>query len=255
MTPLPHSSQVNAALAGLVTAAIRENKRSVAKWTPDSRLKQLYRSCSAMDAVLNGLDDGKMRPSLQACRSIVIQLPVLLLFSFPDIVLFELRRFLEITFWNVYFHEHPVEWRKFRSNPVSGYSRDLELPIAFCAHRELGFFVNYARERLGSEPSGLGVKAVDELQIAIRALNARVHAAALAGSDRREIKFRVCSAAEAKIAGEQAHHVFCAAAIVLCAVHRVRFNRLGPAERSYFDQLVGTKDAKRIRSGSFGLAE
>ncbi|HWZ95335.1 MAG TPA: hypothetical protein VNW30_09090 [Opitutaceae bacterium] len=255
MTPLPHSSQENAALADLVATAALENKRSVARWEHDGRLKQLYRSCSAMDAILDGLDDDKMRPSLQASRSIIIQLPVLLLFSFPDVVLFELRRFLEITFWNVYFHEHPVEWRKFSSNTVSGYSRDLEQPIAFCAHRELGFFVNYARERLGSEPSGLGVEAVDELQRAIRELNARVHAAALARTHRREIKFRVCSAAETKAASEQAERIFSAAAIVLCAVHRVRFNRFGPAVRAYFDRLVGTKDAKRIRSGSFGLAE
>ncbi len=253
MTPLPHSSQLNAGLAALVTAAVKENKRSVAKMAPDGRLRQLYRSCTAIDSILDALDDGKMRPSLQAARSIVIQLPVLLLFSFTDGLLIELRRYLEIVFWNVYFHEHPVEWHKFSVNPTSGYSRDLEQPIAFCAHRELGFFVNYARERLGEEPSGLGVQSVDELQKVIKELNAWVHAAALAKTQRREIKFTLCSPAEAKAAAEQAHRVFGAAAVVLCAIHRKNFDRFGPAARAYFDQLVGLKTAKRVRSGSFGL--
>ena len=253
MTPLPHSSQLNAALAKLVSVAVKSNKQSIASLASSDRMKQLYRSCCAIDAILDELDDGRMRPSLQAARSIVIQLPILLLFSFPDNALVELRRFLEIVFWNIYFHDHPIEWRCFSQDPASGFSREVERPISFCAHRELGFYVNYSQELFSDEPSKIAVEAVVECQSVIRDLNAKVHAAALARTRRRQVKFTVCSYTEAKYLCDKSLKVFSSAALILCAAHRKRFDRFGPVARAYFDLLIGPKMAKRVRSGRFGL--
>jgi hypothetical protein len=40
---------------------------------------------------------------------------------------------------------------------------------------------------------------------------------------------------------------------VLAAHFRQRFDKLPPVHRAWFDWLVGSKVAKKIRSGPFGL--
>jgi hypothetical protein len=41
--------------------------------------------------------------------------------------------------------------------------------------------------------------------------------------------------------------------IVLAAFFRTKFENLPPVHRAWFDWLVGSNTAKRIRSGKFGL--
>src|SRR5208337_905110 len=82
--------------------------------------------------------------------------------------------------WTVYFSDHPVEWRSFATEHGKGFSRDKGKPISFAAHQELGHYVEYARELMHSEPSGLGLQAVDCVRQATHELNASIHAGQMA---------------------------------------------------------------------------
>jgi len=82
-----------------------------------------------------------------------------------------------------------------------------------------------------------------------------VHAAALARTTQRQLKFTVCSNAEAKYLCEKSLKIFSGTALILCAAHRKRFDRFGAVARAYFDQLIGPKLAKRVRAGQYGLIE
>ncbi|MBP6865702.1 MAG: hypothetical protein KBC32_10625 [Candidatus Didemnitutus sp.] len=251
MTPLPHSSQLNVALQKLISDATQAKTAGASSFSGSPRLKHLYRLCNAVDGVLDGLDAPQMKPSLQAARSIVLNQPVLLLYSFMSEAFVDLRRFTELIMWNIYFTDHPVEWREFLEN--AGFSRDIERPISFCAHRELGFYLAYAKELLEREPSGLAAESLEGLQAAVRELNKHAHGATLAALTRREDVLTPRSDADAKALCDQASRVFTHATVVLCAVHRKRFDKLGAAPRAYFDFLVGAPLAKKIRAGQFGL--
>jgi|GEM_PF-6311859 len=253
MTPLPHSSQLNAALQKLIADASQAKGAGVVSFSSSPRLKHLYRLCNATDAILDELDESRMRPSLQAARTIVLNQPILLLYSFVEEALVDLRRFVELAMWNIYFTDHPVEWREFLES--SGFSRDIEQPISFCAHRELGFYLSYAKELMRREPSGLAVLSLDAIQNSVRKLNKHAHAAMLALSTRRAAVLKERSDTDAKQLCEFASEVLGHVSIVLCAAHQKRFNRFGPAQRAYFDFLAGPSISKKIRGGQFGIKD
>lgn len=253
MTPLPHSSQLNAALAELVAEVGSAKKAGFDSFTTSAQLKFLYRLCNATDSIVNALDHSKMRPSLQAARSVILNQPVLLLYSFMDEAMVDLRRFIELVAWSIYFSSHPVEWKAFLEG--GGYSRDLDQPISFCARRELGFYLSYLDELVRSEPSGFASDAVEQLRQCVGKLNKHAHGATLARVTSRATVLKARSDAEAKALCEMAEQVFRNSAIVLCATNRKRFDSLGAVERGYFDYLVGKELARKLRSLDFGIQD
>jgi hypothetical protein len=66
--------------------------------------------------VLTGLSTPNLKPSLNAARSIVLRFPMLTAIGQGAISKAELRRFLELIFWTIYFTDHPVEWSEFNSS-------------------------------------------------------------------------------------------------------------------------------------------
>jgi hypothetical protein len=165
----------------------------------------------------------------------------------------ELRRFIELVCWTVYFSSHPVEWQRFESGSTSGFSQDVRKPISYAAHRELSYYVEYAKELMASEPSGLGTGSVDALKQASHELNSAVHAGELARLKSGVPVIDTLSDRDFRDFGRIQRRVFSNSCILLAAYKRSRFDRLNAAARAHLDWLVGPKVRRQLRSGAFGL--
>lgn len=214
---------------------------------------EIFRSSLSTDSVLAGLSTPNLKPSLNPARSIVLRIPMLTAIGQGTIAKAELRRFLELLFWTIYFTDHPVEWSVFKSQSGTGFARDQHQPIAYAAHRELGYYVDYARERMESEPSGLGTQSLNELKQVSHQLNAAVHAGQLARAKGKSAPFESPEQKLLQDFGKFQRAVFSNSCILFAAYRRAQFGALNAAARTEFDWLVGTKLRKQIRSGLFGL--
>jgi hypothetical protein len=213
----------------------------------------IFRVSLAADAVLSELSKTNLKPSLSAARSIVLRIPLLVGLKQTSVATIELRRFCELVFWSVYFTDHPIEWASFERSPSSGFVRDINKPINYCAHRELTFYSNYARELMADEPSGISVEAVDSLRQVQEELSAVVHPGRIASAKPRVPPFDDVSPDSLTKFALVQRQVFSRCCILLAAFKSRRFDRLQPMHRAHFDWIVGAATEKRIRQGPFGL--
>jgi hypothetical protein len=114
---------------------------------------EVYRASLSADSVLAGLAGVDLRPSLNSARNIVLRIPMLTAIGQASVAKADLRRYLELMLWTIYFTDHPIEWNEFQKQTAAGFARDQHKPISFSAHRELGHYLDYARELMESEPS------------------------------------------------------------------------------------------------------
>lgn len=165
----------------------------------------------------------------------------------------ELRRFVELIMWTIYFADHPVEWDSFEREPDAGFSGDLRHPIHYWAHRGFQFYADYVRERMGCEESTIAIGAVDSLREVQGELNADVHPGRLATTRARipVIDRNLLSVLDAFHRVQR--KVFSDGCILIAALRRKNFDRLQASERAHFDWLIGSRRKKLIRAGSFGL--
>ena len=172
-----------------------------------------------------------------------------------SIAMVELRRFIELCYWSIYFTDHAVEWSHFASDPKQGFQNNLDNPISYCAHRGMHFYSNYAKERMKGEPSGIGLKAIISLRDITGELNEKVHPGSIASAGKKLPPIDDISEAALKSFGKIQKKVFLNVAILMAAFNRNQFNKLPPMHRAYFDWLVGATLRKAIRAGSFGLQQ
>jgi hypothetical protein len=166
----------------------------------------------------------------------------------------ELRRFVELMLWTVYFTDHPVEWRSFLSDPNAGFSQDVRKPISHAARRELNYYFDYVRELANAEPSGLAKAAINEIKRLTRDLNSAVHAGELAQTINRPPPHEGISDAVLQRFARLQRRVFSNCCLLLAAYRRRQFDRFGASARAHFDWLVGAKLRRELRRGPFGLA-
>jgi len=213
----------------------------------------IFRASLAAEAVFVGLSTPNLRPSLNPARSIILRLPMLTAIGQGSIAKAELRRFLELFFWTIYFTDHPVEWTEFKSATSGAFARDQHQPIAYAAHRELGYYLDYTKELMESEPSGLAGQSLIELRHANHHLNAAVHAGHLARAKGKSAPFEKPELEILQDVGKLQRTVFSRTCLVLAAYRAARFGALSAGARAEFDWLVGANLRKQIRSGPFGL--
>lgn len=251
--PLPHTTQVQEMMEGYLDDAEKMIDDFLRLSRGSSNFRSIYRISLAADAVLSKLATRKTGPGLQPARSIVLRIPLLVAVGQTSVASVELRRFLEILFWYMYFAEHPVEWTSFKGTPGKAYGRTLDAPIYYCAHREMAFYVNYALERMESEPSGIAKQAITELRKTQGQLNAVVHPGVMATTTTKTPPFDDLSPADLAKFQIIQRCVFSNGCLVVAAFCRKQFDSLPSMHRAHFDWLIGTSLAKRIRSGPFGL--
>jgi hypothetical protein len=188
-----------------------------------------------------------------APKSITVRIPVLIATGQFSVAEVELRRFVELVVWAVYFTDHGIEWKHFIDDS-KGFSQDQRRPITYASRRELSFYLEYARELMEDEPSGIPVRAIGKLRDALSRLNSNVHAGRLAKTaraipphdDMQETALRsFASIQRASFAG---------CCVLLAAYRRKKFDAMNAVARDHFDWLLGPQLKKDVRKGPFGLA-
>jgi hypothetical protein len=213
----------------------------------------VYKTSLAAHTVLGYLSSPNLAPSLSPARTIAVRVPLLVVIGQSSAALTELRRFVELIYWTIYFTDHPVEFQEFRSSSA-GFTRDSARPISFAAHRELIYYIAYAKELMSAEPSGIALKAISSTEAVTRTLNSFVHAGRVARSTTKVPPYDSVEDKDLKDFARLQRATFASCCTVLAAYRRVKFNKMPAVARSYFDMLVGSATRKQIRSGPFGLS-
>jgi hypothetical protein len=253
MTLTPRSAQLHQQIEKYIDDALSVLNESFATARQSTAFAEIYHLSLSAETVLRGLSRPKLRPKLAAARSIVLRVPVLVGMGQQSVATVELRRFVELTCWTVYFSDHPVEWRSLEENP-GGFVQDTRSPISYCAHRELGYYLEDARELMSAEPSVLGVSAVDGIKQVSHDLNASVHAGQIAHATRIQTPHEeIHDPVLRRFAGVQ-RRVFANCCLLLAAYSKSQFDQLNAVARAHFDWLIGSTLRKQVRTGPFGLA-
>ena len=251
--PLPHSAQVQKLAESFLKEVASEISKAHTQLSKSAGFTKIYQVSLATDSVLSKLLQSNQRPPPHAVRAIVKAVPLLVCARQLGPAQIELRRFMELIVWDFYFEEHPVEWDRFSTNPTHGFTRDDKDPIEYCAHRELDFYLNYAKSRVIDEPSKLASEAVAKLRLLKGTLNEAVHPGSGAHLTRRAVPLDTIDEKALRGFGELQRSVFGSACLLIAALRRRRFDNLPPMHRAHFDWLMGDKLAKTIRSGPFGI--
>jgi hypothetical protein len=250
---LPHSAQIRADIASYLKEAREVVADCARKVGLSGAYRNIYRTCLATDSVLQKLTTSRERPRLTVARGLIQRVPLLVAVGQVAASHSELRRFIEVVVWCVYFTDHPVEWQTFTDDPVHGFAKDIATPITFCAFRERAFYSNYAEELFKRENSGVASAAAKELSLNYGKLNAKVHPAHAATTKNLKPAWDSLTVSDLDSLAKMNRSVCANACIILAAYFRNRMERLPPVHRAWFDWLVGSVIAKRIRSGPFGL--
>jgi hypothetical protein len=215
--------------------------------------RQIYHCSLSADAVLRELSTAELRPAMNGPRSIVLRVPLLVAIGQPAVARTEIRRYLELIFWLIYFSNHPIEWLEFKGSIGAGFSRDARKPISYAAHRELQGYFEYATELMEGDPSKIALTALADLKGLIHTLNAAIHPGELA---RRNVKFAPFDEIDEKSLENflsLQRGVFSNTCLLVAAYKQARFEKLTAVTRSHFEWLIGPKVAKKLRSCQFGL--
>ena len=251
--PLPHTFQIQSLAEAFIDDVAAEIAKAHKQLKASAGFRKVYRISLAADCILSKLLRLSTRPPPHAARAIVKGVPLLVSTRQLGPAKIELRRFMELIVWDVYFSDHRIEWEAFRANPTHGFTRDEKDPVEYCAHRELDYYLNYAKARVAAEPSGIASEAVEELRLAKGWLNEAVHPGAGAGLTGSVVPLDVIDAnALDHLAGLQ-RSVFASSCVLVASIRRRLFDRLPAMYRGHFDWLVGGQRAKKIRGGPFGL--
>lgn len=226
---------------------------SLATLKKSGAFRLIYKTSLATDAVLSKLQKKGIKPSLNTLRSIDLSIPFLVAIRRSSVAMVELRRFIELCNWSIYFTDHPVEWMHFASDPKKGFQSNIENPISYCAHRDASFYSNYVLERMKDESSGIGHQAISSLKQVSFELNAMVHPGDIAISKTMIPPVDAISEQDLMKFNKIQKAVFSNVCILIAAFNRKQFDKLPPMHRAYFDWLIGTKFKKDIRAGTFGL--
>ena len=249
---LPH----NARIRSDVSSYLREVADIVSECTQElhdaAEYRNIYKTCLATDSVLRKLSH-RETPRLAVARGLIQRVPFLVAAGQLPSVRYELRRFVEVVLWCIYFSDHAVEWKTFQENPTKRFVKDISQPIVFCAFRERAFFSNYAAELFKNEPSGIALEAARELSRRCNELNAEVHPQKIATAGGLRPAWDRLTDAELAATAKVHRSVCSACCVMLAAYLKQRFNRLPPVHRAWFDWLIGSGRAKKTRSGRFGL--
>jgi hypothetical protein len=251
---LPHSSIIRRQVDTYLTHAAELTQVSSDSLRTSGEFTAVYKTALAADAVLSKLS-GNERPKLSAARTVVRRVPLLLTFGQIEAASVELRRLIELSFWCIYFTDHPVEWRSFLKSPGKGIEVERTEPIAFCAHREPSYYANYAKERFRDEPSGIAGEAAGLLTMHYGTLSGVVHAGSLTLKGGVVPPIVPPSTSDLSSFMKTFRQVAGAVCLIVGAFRQRKFDSLPPMHRAWFDWLIGGSMRKRVRSQSFGLPD
>jgi hypothetical protein len=152
----------------------------------------------------------------------------------------------------VYFTDHRREWNEFSSAVSKGFTQNARTPIAFAAHREASFYLEYLDELMLVDKSGAGKRAVGVLKHVHHRLNAVIHPGSVA---RGVSSPPFDSIDDANLASFNVllRDALGAAAVVLCAFRVERYNRMAAGPKAHLLSLLSGEQRKSLSKGDFGV--
>ncbi|HKN15752.1 MAG TPA: hypothetical protein VJX47_02335 [Candidatus Sulfotelmatobacter sp.] len=248
----PSPSQLRTQLESFLAATKSIVSEALSGAATSIAFREIYKLSLTTNTVLIGLGGSGLRPAVLAARTITVRIPVLISIGQFSVAEVELRRFVELIIWAIYFTDHSVEWQHFLAGS-KGFSQDARKPIAHAAHRELSFYLEYAFELMEDEPSGLGTLAVGNLRNALSRLNANVHAGHLARSAATIPPRDEMDEGSLRSFANVQRATFASCSLLLAAYRKKKFDGMEAVQRDHFDWLMGPKLRKDVRKGPFGL--
>lgn len=252
ITSLPHSKEIDRRINSYLDDFHENIEQSISDLRKSSTYKTIFKNSQACFSILKNNNLSK-HSLIKIAAGIPRRIPLLIAARQVSPAYIELRRFTELIVWNPYFIDHPIEWDEFSKNPDTGYTRDPKTPIAFCAHREISWYFDYARELYKSEPSGLTKTSINSLQHQYRNLSKYVHAMD------NPVQGKILSSPFDDISDKNLSKfqnaqkvVFLSSSLLICS-KRKQLEKLEAIERDWFDWLISKKNARIIRSERFGI--
>lgn len=248
---LPHSQLINSQMNAFLSALEKRVDDACQSLSTVDAFRRVYKLSNAAFIALRRLSTPRT-PLLSSCAGIARRVPLLVACGQLRPAHVELRRFIECIASFPYFLLHPVEWEDYLSNPSKGFVQDQDKPIAWCAHREVRWYLNYVLERHESDKSGIAKGACKTLERCYRQLSGAVHATLVANSRAALLDpfDDPTPQALASLARVQAD-VFGAGAVLAVAELSHRLVRMDAVERAWLDWLVGSRVARVFRSAAF----
>lgn len=197
----------------------------------------------------------KRNESIQAAAAITRRVPMLVALGQLGLTYVELRRFVELICWFVYFRHHPVEWDEFLAGTTKGLSTQMDDPIAYCARRETSFYLRYAKSLFRPEVSGVCAPAVRVLAEQYTTLHRFAHAATAAASRVSWLRLPTDPMSRKNLSdlARKQRKVFSSGCIAAFGVVPNALGRLDAVERAWFDWLIGAENSKGLRGSEFGM--
>jgi hypothetical protein len=248
----PTPSQLRGQVAGFLDATKSIVSKTLNSASASEAFREIYKLSLTTNTVLGGLGGSGLRPAVAPARNITVRIPVLIGTGQSSVAEVELRRFVELIVWTIYFTDHPVEWEHFIDG-TKGFSQDSRRPISFASHRELSFYTEYALELMEREPSGLGTTALGNLKQALHRLNSNVHAGRLARLTSAIPPHDQMDEASLRSFSKIQRLSFANCCLLLAAYRRKKFNGMQAVARDHFDWLMGPQLRKDVRKGPFGI--
>ena len=247
---LPHSSitaKQSEEYVSELQAEIVELSSKVSKF-PEYR--GLFKASTAAFSVLTACAHHE-HPLLEAAATIVRRQPMLCLCAQTGSAQSDVRRFLELIIWYVYFVDHPIEWQVFLEQPT-GYTRADDRPILYCARRNFQWYMDYARERFSKDASLACGPAIESLANGWKDCSRFVHAGVREKGSDLQPPFEMPTQATVRQFQSQCRDAFASGCLLLSAVYPPQLSSLTAVDRAWFDWLVGPTASKAIRSGEVG---
>ena len=249
---LPHSTVIATHLEDYLSDVQDAFEQAITNLPSSPHFRGIFKSSLAAHCALGSFAPDELL-LIRVAAGIARRIPLLLAARQVSLCYVELRRFVDVVAWYPYFREHPVEWEEFQRNPTTAYVRETDRPIAFSAHREVGWFFGYIRERFASEASGLVVEATDQISTPFGELSSHVHAAVGGTTGDLASPLDTVSPTILKAFQKTQRKILAAGTLIISGSRPNSLDLLPAVERAYFDWLIGSEWAKHIKAGPFGI--
>lgn len=244
LRPLPHSQITHAHMVDYLAGVAATVAASAQALESSREFKAAYKNSLAAYVTLKSFGRNQLR-FVRSAADLSRRLPIFIACGQQVEANAALRRYIELVAWFAYFKDHPVEHEEFERNPSTGYVRYEDNPIAHAAHREVGYYFAYLREKSCCQSGSVLWSAIADLQRGYGEASGFVHAAPdLASSDPFD-KFD--PAALRQYAARQ-RSVLAAGVVIVAWILPNAVHTLDAVGRSWFDWFVGKSAANALRS-------
>jgi hypothetical protein len=245
-------SLLKATIAEYSADAENLTSKSIKGCTRRAAFRKIFHVAFSFEAVASAVATPRLRPSLSGPRSLALRIPLLVSLGQISAAQAEVRRLLELVAWTIYFTDHRREWFEFSSIASKGFTQNQRTPIAYAAHREANFYLEYLDELMLLDESGLGKRSVEGLKHVHHRLNAVIHPGTLARGTTSP-PFDDLDDAKLESFHGLLRDALGNAALLLCAYCKDRYSSMAAGPKAHLLYLLSPQQRGTLSKGDFGL--